>query len=258
MDDSLPNLAPSVEIGATSNAAAAVIAIVRLLKEVDSRYFSAMSPEGYSLFTSARAILDYKVERWVVASERERGIRGGESIRKEEVLGDRNPLEVVHTLLRALPELAPQGASTDLTFVSDADLAESIRADKRNALSAHGNGEFKACCVMAGAAIEAMLLWAIREERQNNPKAKSKKPPKAQSSDPLDWKLWQLLHNAKEVSLIDEKKNTNPIIDYAYQVWGALSRACHHHSYELAPTAGELEGWITWVAQFQQDEPTLP
>ena len=31
----------------------------------------------------------------------------------------------------------------------------------------------------------------------------------------------------------------------AYQVWGALSRACHHHSYELAPTAGELEGWIS-------------
>ena len=42
----------------------------------------------------------------------------------------------------------------------------------------------------------------------------------------------------------------------AYQVWGTLSRACHHHSYELAPTAGELEGWITWVHQFRQDSLT--
>ena len=40
---------------------------------------------------------------------------------------------------------------------------------------------------------------------------------------------------------------------HAYQVWGALSRACHHHSYELAPTAAELEGWISWVDEFRQD-----
>jgi hypothetical protein len=28
---------------------------------------------------------------------------------------------------------------------------------------------------------------------------------------------------------------------------GALSRAGHHHAYELAPTAGELRGWQTGV-----------
>jgi hypothetical protein len=27
------------------------------------------------------------------------------------------------------------------------------------------------------------------------------------------------------------------------QTWGALSRAGHHHTYELAPTAAELRGW---------------
>ena len=26
--------------------------------------------------------------------------------------------------------------------------------------------------------------------------------------------------------------------------WVGLTRACHHHPYELAPTAGELEGWF--------------
>lgn len=29
--------------------------------------------------------------------------------------------------------------------------------------------------------------------------------------------------------------------------WAALSRACHHHPYELAPTAGELERWMETV-----------
>lgn len=30
----------------------------------------------------------------------------------------------------------------------------------------------------------------------------------------------------------------------AHHVWQALSRACHHHAYELPPTAVELHGWI--------------
>ena len=30
--------------------------------------------------------------------------------------------------------------------------------------------------------------------------------------------------------------------------WHALSRACHHHPYELAPTATELERWINVVS----------
>ncbi len=32
--------------------------------------------------------------------------------------------------------------------------------------------------------------------------------------------------------------------------WWALSRACHHHSYELAPTAGELATLIEAVDRF--------
>jgi hypothetical protein len=30
----------------------------------------------------------------------------------------------------------------------------------------------------------------------------------------------------------------------ASYVWFALTRACHHHPYELAPTAIELEDWL--------------
>ena len=31
--------------------------------------------------------------------------------------------------------------------------------------------------------------------------------------------------------------------------WSALSRACHHHSYELGPTATELEAWLSVVGE---------
>jgi hypothetical protein len=33
----------------------------------------------------------------------------------------------------------------------------------------------------------------------------------------------------------------------ASHAWSALSRACHHHPYELAPTAAELRGWLSVV-----------
>jgi hypothetical protein len=35
----------------------------------------------------------------------------------------------------------------------------------------------------------------------------------------------------------------------AGHAWSALSRACHHHAYELGPTAGELRSWFSVVGE---------
>ena len=35
----------------------------------------------------------------------------------------------------------------------------------------------------------------------------------------------------------------------AGHAWSALSRACHHHPYELAPTASELGSWLSVVGE---------
>ena len=32
-------------------------------------------------------------------------------------------------------------------------------------------------------------------------------------------------------------------------LWGALSRACHHHPYDLAPTTEELADWLAGVEE---------
>ena len=32
-----------------------------------------------------------------------------------------------------------------------------------------------------------------------------------------------------------------------HHAWNALSRACHHHPYDLPPSAGELQGWLETV-----------
>lgn len=43
--------------------------------------------------------------------------------------------------------------------------------------------------------------------------------------------------------------------------WASLSRACHHHHYELGPTAAELERWIHQTERLVEAlgrTPTLP
>lgn len=35
--------------------------------------------------------------------------------------------------------------------------------------------------------------------------------------------------------------------EQASDLWGSLSGACHHHPYDLSPTAGELLAWIEGV-----------
>jgi hypothetical protein len=38
----------------------------------------------------------------------------------------------------------------------------------------------------------------------------------------------------------------------AGHAWSALSRASHHHTYELAPTMAELQGWFSVVEELIQ------
>jgi hypothetical protein len=42
----------------------------------------------------------------------------------------------------------------------------------------------------------------------------------------------------------------------ARYLWGVLSRVCHHHPYELAPTADELADWLSAAGRvIEQLEP---
>ncbi len=38
----------------------------------------------------------------------------------------------------------------------------------------------------------------------------------------------------------------------AVEAWHVLSRACHHHAYELAPTAQELRRWLQQVRSISE------
>ncbi len=85
-----------------------------------------------------------------------------------------HPLAVVHDILCELPDEAPATAESELPFIADARIRHSIRTDMSNADRALGNGEWKAATVLAGAVIEALLLWAITQRSAADVEAAAK------------------------------------------------------------------------------------
>lgn len=48
----------------------------------------------------------------------------------------------------------------------------------------------------------------------------------------------------------------NEVADLAAVAWGSLSNVCHHHAYELTPTAGEIQHLIDLVDRLTALAPT--
>src|SRR5436309_10455167 len=71
--------------------------------------------------------------------------------------------------MAACVDYAATVATTPLSFIADAALRESIRLDMSGAHRDLGQGEWKGATVLAGSAIEALLLWALQERERNKP-----------------------------------------------------------------------------------------
>jgi hypothetical protein len=77
----------------------------------------------------------------------------------------RNAIADVREILEPLPDEAPSPITAELSFIPHADLRDSIRNDVSAANRALHDGLWKASTVLAGAAAEALLHWAITEKK---------------------------------------------------------------------------------------------
>ena len=78
-----------------------------------------------------------------------------------------NPLNAVTCLWQLLEKCPDQGiaaTTADLNFVDDESLRQSVRLDLSSSQEALNNGQWKAATVLAGSAIEALLLYAILQQ----------------------------------------------------------------------------------------------
>ncbi len=75
---------------------------------------------------------------------------------------DQNPIALIRAAMQACPDEAPARETTALSFIDDDGLRQSIRLDISGANRGLMEGEWKGTTVLAGSAIEALLLWALQ------------------------------------------------------------------------------------------------
>jgi len=126
---------------------------------------------------------------------------------------------LIRNSLSECPDESPRAGTADLLFISDADLRGSIRLDISAANTDLLSGEWKGATVLAGAAVEALLLWVLQDTHGKQPSLLEagvagaiasealKKPPKGTLEE---WDLYEYTEVATHAGFI--KKDTASLV----------------------------------------------
>jgi len=111
----------------------------------------------------------------------------------------KSPVYMVREALSKCRDQNPSPQTTILAFISDRQLAESIRLDIDSATDALHRNDFKGATVLSGSAMEALLLWKIRDVGITSPIAGMRKSVK---TPPEEWFLEDYITAAELQNLI--------------------------------------------------------
>jgi hypothetical protein len=166
----------------------AIIALIdRLPQEV-----LMLSPQAYAEFIADVEMLRSKARR---AAER----GSGHPYSGEPVWNLRNAL-------RKCPDAAATAATHELKFLNPEDFREDVRRDLSEAYQALNEARWKAATVLAGAVIEALLVWRLSKvptpARQTAVAAAFPNPKKQPAAILEDWHLGQLIGVAAAVPML--------------------------------------------------------
>lgn len=184
-----------------SNAAPAISAVASLVREIPSELLT-LSAHDYGDFTLALGAMEHCLKEWQTPWDRVRQLRRAK---------DTSPIILLYRALSKCPDEAASVETTELGFVEDADLRASIRRDVSAAERDLINGEWKGATVLAGAAIEALLLWVLKTKEPiaitaalERAVAAGRLTARPRNPDPesRDWHLSQYIEAALELELI--------------------------------------------------------
>jgi hypothetical protein len=142
------------------NAKPGVLRSVLVLLDQIPDELLTMDDETYASFITAKEFIEEILETWT--SNR----TAGQGCFNFELSASHNPLEIIRTALVNCPDQSPAPATSELKFITDADLQRSLRNDIGGVTRALSNGEWKAATILAGSAIEALLLWSLSQHPQ--------------------------------------------------------------------------------------------
>lgn len=115
--------------------------------------------------------------------------------------------------LAKCPDESPAPGTSELNFIPDADLRANLRNDIGAVHRALANGEWKAATVLAGSAVEALLLWALKPRPSAEVtsaimalKASGELTTKPDPNDLERWNLYEFIQVAEKLGVV--KPNT--------------------------------------------------
>lgn len=106
-----------------------------------------------------------------------------------------SPVTLIRRMMVKCPDQAPAPGTTELAFIGDKDLRESIRLDISAANRDSANGEWKGATVLSGSAVEALLLWALHQrpaEEITQARAKAVQAERLSKDPGSDLERWHL------------------------------------------------------------------
>jgi hypothetical protein len=188
IDRTFPHARSQPQFPVYTGHAGTLSAIVSLIDEIPNELLR-ISGEDYVDLVHARATLAHTMERWKL---------GGSTEEPPKIKG-KSPVAIIRDALSKCPDQSPSTTTATLTFISDPALRDSIRVDISDANGSLHTGEWKAATVLAAAAVEALLLWAIqRPTVQPVVGALAAKP----AGQPDHWNLSQFIDVAEALNFI--------------------------------------------------------
>jgi hypothetical protein len=192
---------PSEFVRMNSIGSARLSAVLDLVDQVPAELLT-MDHESYASFTLAKADAQDMVSVW------DSNRKAGQPLVTINLHPSRNPLVLIRDILAKCPDESPAPSTSELKFITDTDLRENLRSDIGVIDRALSNGEWKAATVLAGSAIEAILLWDITNRRAATyPAAVAalvgngtfrQKPP----NNPEEWVLQNYIEVAAHLGII--------------------------------------------------------
>lgn len=137
--------------------AARLNGLVELIRQIPQELIR-LSGKDYSDFIANLGAIEVTLARWNIAGN---SLTLASLARSTDGL---SPVQILHSLLEKCPDAYPASETAELRWIDNEDLRQNLRLDISSANKALAEGEWKAATVLAGAVVEALLLWRLQRE----------------------------------------------------------------------------------------------
>ncbi len=177
--------------------------ISNLAKQVPQELL-ILNYQDYADFVWSIGALDSQISIWIA--------QGDVAISKSKF----DPITKLYQLLNKCPDEFPSTKDALLFFIDDKDIRDNIGKDIGATNRALHNAEWKAATVLAGATIEALLLWRLIKHPFNNVKSAAiyaGVKDKELKNQIDEWKFYVLIKASEQLQFI--KKDTAQLVELA-------------------------------------------